>query len=103
MRRRLSENFPLAAVPVICLAVTGYFGYSGIFGERGIVAWQQTQARLEIERRELADVRAKREALEHRIALLNDKAIDPDLLEEIARGELLQSRPGEVAVPREKH
>ena len=102
MRRRLSENFPLVAVPAICLAITGYFGYSGIFGERGLIAWHNTQAQLYIAERDLAKVRSEREALEHRIALLNDKAIDPDLLEEVARGVLLESRPGEVAVPREK-
>jgi len=38
----------------------------------------------------------------YRIALLDGKAIDPDLLEEVARGLLLETRPDEVAVPREK-
>jgi cell division protein FtsB len=89
-------------VPAICCAITFYFGYSGIFGERGLIAWNATQSRLALAKQELSEVRAKRLALQHRISLLDDSAIDPDLLEEVARGVLLETRPGEVAVPREK-
>ncbi|HYM17802.1 MAG TPA: septum formation initiator family protein [Micropepsaceae bacterium] len=90
-------------VPVICFAISLYFGYSGIFGERGLIAWSNDQAQLETAKRDLSEVRTEREALQHRISLLDDKAIDPDLLEEVARGVLLENRPDEVAVPREKH
>ncbi len=89
-------------VSVVCCAITLYFGYSGIFGERGLLAWNATQARLAMAKQELAEIHAKRRALEHRISLLDDSAIDPDLLEEVARGVLLETGPGEVAVPREK-
>jgi cell division protein FtsB len=102
MRRRLSQSFSLMVVPAICCAVSFYFGYSGIFGERGLLAWNNSQAQLLVAKENLAELRGKREALQHRIALLDDKAIDPDLLEEVARGVLLESRLGEVAVPREK-
>ena len=61
-----------------------------------------TPDELAVAKRDLAAVHAKREALEHRIFLLDGKAIDPDLLEEVARGVLLEARPDEVAVPREK-
>src|SRR5262245_45051942 len=101
MRRRLSEGFGMAIVPAICFAVTVYFGYAGIFGERGLIAWNATQARLAMAKRDYAEIHGKREALEHRISLLDGQVIDPDLLEEVARGVLLESRPGEVAVPRE--
>ena len=89
-------------VPAICCAITLYFGYSGIFGNRGLLAWNATQGRLAMARQELAEIHAKRLALQHRISLLDDSGIDPDLLEEVARGVLLETRPGEVAVPREK-
>ena len=82
--------------------MSAYFGYSFFFGERGLLAWRQTQDELAVAKRDLATVRAKREALQHRISLLDGKAIDPDLLEEVARGVLLEARPDEVAVPREK-
>jgi cell division protein FtsB len=92
----------MLAIPVICFAVTGYFGYSGIFGERGLLAWQDTSAKLAIKKQDLAQVRGQRVALQHRIALLDGKTIDPDLLDEVARSVLFQGRPGEVAVPRVK-
>lgn len=102
IRRRLSRGFGMLAIPVICFAVTGYFGYSGIFGERGLLAWQDTSAKLAIKKQELAQVRTERMALQHRISLLDGTAIDPDLLDEVSRGILFQGRPGEVAVPRDK-
>lgn len=102
VRRRLGRNFNLVLLPAICCAVSGYFGYSFFFGERGLMAWSKTQDELAIAKGDLAQVRAKREALQHRISLLDGKAIDPDLLEEVARGVLLETRPDEVAVPREK-
>jgi len=100
MRRRVSENFGRLAVPVICCAVIGYFGYSGIAGSRGLVARNDSQAELAVRQNDLAQLQRERRALQHRISLLNSKALDPDMLDEVARGMLSQSRPGEVAVPR---
>src|SRR5882672_10448030 len=102
MHRRIGRNVQLILLPAICCAVSGYFGYSFFFGDRGLLAWRQTQDELAVAKRDLASVQAKREALQHRISLLDGKAIDPDLLEEVARGVLLESRSDEVAVPREK-
>ena len=102
LSRRIGRNIGIILLPAICCAVTGYFGYTVIFGERGLVAWRQTQDQLRIAQANLNNLRAKREALQHRISLLDGKAIDPDLLEEVAHGQLLETRSGEVAVPREK-
>jgi len=102
MRRRVGRNFSVIAVPAICCAVSLYFGYAGIFGNRGLLAWSQTRAQLSAAKGDLSEIRGKREALEHRISLLNGRAIDADLLEEVARGVLLETRPNEVAIPREK-
>jgi cell division protein FtsB len=102
MRRRLSENLALMIVPAVCGAISFYFVYSGVFGERGVMALRSTQDQLAIARRDLATLRAEREALQHRISLLDGKTIDPDLLDEVARGQLLESGPGEVTLPREK-
>jgi cell division protein FtsB len=98
--RFVSQNFGIMVIPAICLTVSGYFGYSAVFGERGLLAWNSTEAELAIASRDLAGAQAARKALEHRIALLDEKALDPDLLEEVARGMLYQGREGEVSVPR---
>ena len=102
MRRRASRSFSLIVIPAICCAVSFYFVYAGIFGERGLKAWNNTRAELAMSKQELAAIRAKREALQHRISLLDDRSLDSDLLEEVARSVLLETPPGEVTVPREK-
>jgi cell division protein FtsB len=102
LRRRIKRNFSAITVPAICCAVCLYFGYTGIFGERGLMAWSQTRNELTSAKSDLAAVRAKREALEHRISLLDGRAIDADLLEEVARSVLLETGRDEVAIPREK-
>lgn len=102
VRRRVSRSFSVVVCPAICFAVSVYFAHSFVFGERGLIAWHATEDALAAAKRDLASLRAKREALQHRISLLDGKAIDPDLLEEVARNVLLETRAGEVAVPREK-
>ena len=93
----------MAIIPAICITATLYFGYYGVMGPRGLLAWSHAEADLTVAQGELAKIRAEREALQHRITLLDERALDPDLLEEVARGLLLQGHPNEVAVPREKH
>jgi cell division protein FtsB len=102
LRRRVSRCVNLLLLPAICCAISGYFGYSFLFGDRGLIAWRGTQDQLAQARHDLGDVRTRREALQHRISLLDDDAIDRDLLDEVAHTVLLETRPGEVAVPREK-
>jgi len=99
----MSRNAGLLIFPAICLAMMVYFGYAGLAGPRGLLAWNETEAHLAIATRQLADIRAERQALEHRISLLDEGALDPDMLEEVARGVLSQGRVGEVAIPREKN
>lgn len=102
VRRRVSESVSLLVVPAICIAFTAYFGYSGIVGPRGLLAWSAAQGQLAMTRQELSGLRAERIALERRIRLLDEHALDPDLLEEVTRGVLSQGRAGEVAIPRNK-
>ncbi len=102
LRRRISRCANLLLLPAICCAISGYFGYSFLFGDRGLIAWRATQDQLIAARHDLAIANEQRERLQRRISLLDDDAIDPDLLDEEAHKVLLENRPGEVAVPREK-
>lgn len=101
MRRRTKTNFGMLIVPIVCVAVSIYFGYAGIFGQRGLLARNDTQATLALKQQELALVRGQREALQHRNELLDARALDPDMLDEVARQVLTESRSGEVAVRRQ--
>jgi cell division protein FtsB len=95
--------FSAMVVPAICAAAIAYFGYYTICGTRGLLALTDARARLAVAHEQLASVIDERKRLEHRIELLKPGAADPDLVEELARQQLLGSVPGQIAVPRQKH
>jgi len=97
---KVRRFFFSAIMPTISAAVISYFGYNAVWGERGLLALDRTQAQLSVAEGQLAQMDGQRAQLEHRIALI--KAGDPDLVEELARSELMDGAPGQVAVPRRK-
>jgi len=88
------------SVPALFSGVA-YFGYYGLYGERGYVALTEVKTELAQSHARLAQLTEHRERLQHRIDLL--KAGDPDLVEELARTKLMDGAPGQVAVPRDKN
>jgi cell division protein FtsB len=90
-------------VPALALAVTMYFGTYAIWGGRGLIAFEDVQAKLAVDKQRLAEVTAEHERLQHRIDLLAPGHADPDLIEELARGQLIEGGPNQVAVPRDAH
>jgi len=100
IKRSVTRFFLALMLPAITLAVVGYFGAYAIWGNRGILALEDTQAELGVRQQQLADVQANRQRLEHRIALMSNN--DPDLVEELARTQLMDAAPNQVAVPRAK-
>ena len=101
IKRSVTRFFTVLILPAISMAVVGYFGTYAIWGNRGILALEDTQAQLGIRQQQLAEVQASRQRLEHRIALMSSH--DPDLVEELARTQLMDGAPNQVAVPRSKH
>jgi cell division protein FtsB len=100
IKRSVTRFFTVLILPAISLAVVGYFGAYAIWGNRGILALEDTQAELGIRQQQLTEVQANRQRLEHRIALMSSN--DPDLVEELARTQLMDGAPNQVAVPRAK-
>lgn len=103
IRRSVMRIFGLSVVPAICLGASAYFGYFALWGERGAFALAQTKAHLAVEQEQLAALKGDRLALQHRIQLLEPGSVDPDMVEELAREQMLDSSPGQIAVPRAKH
>ena len=101
IKRSVSRFFTVLIVPAVTFAVVGYFGAYAIWGARGILALEDTQAKLGIQQEKLAELQANRARLEHRIALMTDNA-DPDLVEELARTQLMDGAPNQIAVPRSR-
>ena len=99
IRRSVTRFFTTLIVPALTLAVVSYFGTYAIWGNRGILVLEDTQAQLGIQQQHLAELQGSRARLEHRIALM-DKNADPDLLEELARGQMMDGAPNQVAISR---
>ena len=72
-------------VPAVFLAVSGYFGWHAVHGERGLMARDKRQADITAARTELAKAEAERDAMERRVTGLRGDRLDRDQLEERAR------------------
>jgi cell division protein FtsB len=100
IRRSVTRFFSLLVFPALSLAVVTYFGAYTIWGERGILVLEASQASLDIRQQQLAELHETRGRLEHRIHLMEDGNADPDLVEELARTQLMDGAPNQVAIPR---
>jgi cell division protein FtsB len=94
MRRRAKVLVP----PVLGLAVTGYFAYHLVEGERGLRAWVQVTQELRLAKQTLSAVAADRAALEHRVSHMRPDHVDPDLLDAQARRTLDVASPDEIVI-----
>ena len=103
IKRSVTRFFLALILPAVSIVVAGYFGSHAVLGERGLLVLEDTQAKLGIQQEKLAQVSSQRDRLAHRIQLMEDGHPDSDLVEELARGQLMDGAPGQVAVPRTAH
>jgi cell division protein FtsB len=103
IKRSVTRLFLTLLLPALSAAVVGYFGGYAIWGERGLLALENTQGRLQLQQEKLAQLSAARDRLTHRIQLMEGARADPDLVEELARGQLMDGAPNQVAIPRAAH
>lgn len=86
---------------VLAICLVGYFAFHAIQGDRGVLAYMRLQESLNQTEAVLAELKAQRQSLAHRVSLLQPDNLDPDLLEERAREILNFARPDEVVILRE--
>lgn len=98
--RSATRFFGLLIVPAVSAAAILYFGYYAVWGTRGLLALSEVKTKLAVQEDRLAAISGRRASLEKRIRLLRNGSEDPDLIEEVARSQMLGSTPGQVAVPR---
>lgn len=82
--------------PLLGAALTSYFVYHTIEGDRGLRAWRDINRQLRVAKDQFATVEAERDALEHRVDGLNPNHVDPDLLDQQIRTQLNLVSPDEV-------
>ena len=87
-----------AAWPALGSLIIVYFLGAAVVGENGVFAWGDYR-RAKAERSvQLTQLEAERARLAHRSRLLDPRSADPDLVEEMVRGELGLVRPDEVII-----
>jgi cell division protein FtsB len=84
MRRRAH----VVVDPILGIALTGYFAYHLVEGERGFKAWLRLNGEIRAATANLEAVRAQRAALEVKVSNLRPEHVDPDLLDERIRATL---------------
>jgi cell division protein FtsB len=86
-------------VPAVFLAVSGYFAWHAVHGERGLMARDKRQGDIVAARAALQQAEAERDAMERRVTGLRGDRLDRDQLEERARSLLNMVGRDEVIVP----
>ena len=82
--------------PLLGAALTSYFVYHTIEGDRGLRAWRDITEQLHAANDALSTVQAERDALGRKVAGLDPKHVDPDLLDQQIRSNLDLVAPDEV-------
>jgi cell division protein FtsB len=83
-------------VTCVCCALLGYFGWHAFEGPRGFPYRDGLQAEVAVLTAKSEALHAERVRLEDKVALLRPESIDPDLLDELARGHLELAKPTDV-------
>jgi cell division protein FtsB len=101
IKRSVTRFFGNLVIPAVSAAAISYFGYYAIWGTRGLIALSDVKARLSVEDAKLAALSDQKARLEKRIQLL--RSGDPDVIEEVAREQMLGSTAGQVEVRRTRN
>ena len=89
-RENLAQGLALACL----LAMGGFI----IAGPSGLLAWSEQTRILEARHQELARLKAERDDLRNRVALLDPRHADPDLTGELLRSNLNVVHPDEMVM-----
>jgi cell division protein FtsB len=84
--------------PCLAIALSFYFGYHLVVGDRGLLAWVRLTRAIQAENEQLASLRAERAALDLKVKNLTPDHLDPDLLDERVRATLNLAAPDEIVV-----
>jgi cell division protein FtsB len=88
-----------AAMPALALIIVAFFGGYALFGANGVLAWGDYSNRLESRKVELAKVEQARAELANRVALLDPRHANPDMVDELVRRDLGLAHGDEIIIP----
>jgi cell division protein FtsB len=96
--RALRKRLLLLPGPLLGIALTGYFAYHLVEGDRGLKAWFRLNRELQTATANLEKIRGQRAVLDLRVSNLRPDHIDPDLLDERIRATLNVVSPDDIVI-----
>ena len=96
--RALRRRVHLILVPLVEIALTRYFSYHLVEGERGFKALLRLNREIRTATANLEAVRAQRAAVDLRVSNLRPEHVDPDLLDERIRATLNLVSPDDIVI-----
>ncbi len=96
-QRKQSKLKPLI-LPVSCLFVLGYFAFHAVEGDYGLFALGKLDDRVAALESELATIRARRDEMEKRVALMRPESVDRDMVDERAREALNMADAKDIVI-----
>jgi|SRR6516164_5965333 len=96
--RELWRRVRFVLGPVVGMALTGYFTYHLVEGDRGLLAWLSLTREIRLATANLEAVRAGRAAVDLKVSNLRPDHLDPDLLDERIRATLNLVSPDDIVI-----
>jgi cell division protein FtsB len=81
------------------VTIVAFFAGYALFGSNGVLAWGDYRQRLDTANVQLATLKKQQGELANRVALLDPRHANPDLVDELVRRELGVAHPDEVIIP----
>jgi cell division protein FtsB len=81
------------------LVIIAFFGGYALFGSNGVLAWGDYRQKLEARQDQLAMLKKEKAEIANRVALLDPRHANPDMVDELVRKELGLAHPDEVIIP----
>jgi cell division protein FtsB len=96
---KLRFLFSSALAPALAIGLLILFVGYAIVGPSGLLAWNNYSRELKDRKAELKVVEVRRAELANRVALVDPRHADPDMVDELLRRNLNVLHPDEVVVP----
>jgi cell division protein FtsB len=96
--RALGRRARLVFGPILGIALTGYFVYHLVEGDRGMKAWLRLNREIRTASANLDAVRAQHAVLDLKVSNLRPEHVDPDLLDERVRATLNLVSPNDIVI-----
>lgn len=96
---RLAPTLRRAALPALFVAVIAFFGTYAVVGPNGLIALGDYKRQIAAREQQFAQLDQRRVLLKNRVALLDPRHANPDMVDELVRKGLNVAHPDEVIVP----